>query len=241
VNPPREELVLLADEYVLGLLDPSEVEAFEAHLEHDRDLQGEVAAARERLLQFDLTAEPVEPSPALWTRIETVISRSDATLAPQRVQPRIRPPAGGTHRATRRWRTVSIIGLAASVLLAVALGWRVVAPPAPAVIAVLLDDQGDPVALIEDYGDDRVRVIPLADIDLPQDRALEVWTLPDPDAGPVSFGLLQEVGSATLEGPDLPPPTSDQLYEITIEAETGSPTGGPTGPIVGKGFARVPR
>ena len=33
----------------------------------------------------------------------------------------------------------------------------------------------------------------------------------------------------------LPPPGTDQLFEITLEPATGSPTGRPTGPVLFKG------
>ena len=59
--------------------------------------------------------------------------------------------------------------------------------------------------------------------------------------GPVSMGLLPRVAATTLEGPVLPAPKPDQLYEITLEPAGGSPTGKPTGPIIGKGFAKVPQ
>ena len=55
------------------------------------------------------------------------------------------------------------------------------------------------------------------------------------------LGLLEAARSVVLEGPDLPQPREDQLYEITVENEGGSPTGRPTGPILVKGFAKLPR
>ena len=70
---------------------------------------------------------------------------------------------------------------------------------------------------------------------------MQVWTLPSQDMGPVSLGLLDAARSAVLDGPDLPQPREDQLYEITVENEGGSPTGRPTGPILVKGFAKLPR
>lgn len=242
MTPSRDALPAMAEEYVLGLLDPQEVEAFEAHLADDRDLQLEVAAARAWVLELDLAEPAIAPSPRLWTRIEAAIEQPEVGLPGARVRapllPATRRPRPGVNRW---WRPVGLAGALATVLLAVILGWRILAPPEPLVVAVLLDADGAPVALVEDFGNERARVVPLTDIDLPAGRALEVWTLPDPDAGPVSLGLLQQASGTTLLGPELPPPASGQLYEITIEPETGSPTGGPTGRIVGKGFARVPR
>lgn len=131
-------------------------------------------------------------------------------------------------------------GLAALALLAAGFGARGVLAPTPLVVAVLLDAQGAPVAIVEDFGDARARVTPLVEVALPAGRTFEVWTLPDPAKGPVSLGTLARAASATLRGPDLPRPQREQLYEITIEPAGGSPTGRPTGPIVGKGFAKVP-
>jgi anti-sigma-K factor RskA len=81
----------------------------------------------------------------------------------------------------------------------------------------------------------------LADFAVPGDKTIQVWTLPSKDVGPVSLGLIDGVRSARLDGPALPTPRSDQLYEITLEQAGGSPTGRPTGPILAKGFARMPR
>ena len=81
----------------------------------------------------------------------------------------------------------------------------------------------------------------LADFAVPRDKTIQLWTLPSKEVGPVSLGLIEGVRSAKLEGPALPAPRSDQLYEITLEQAGGSPTGRPTGPILAKGFARMPR
>lgn len=231
----------MADEYVLGLLDPAEAKAFEMLLPGDSDLQRALAAAQDRLLEFDLAEEPIEPSAALWARIESNLSRRATGLPGRGVRPRLHASADERRGVNHWWRPAAITGLAASLLLAALLGWRLLFVPEPTVIAVLLDEEGSPVALVEDFDDARTRVTPLTDIDLPPGRAMEVWTLPDRNAEPVSLGLLRQNSGTTLQAPDLPIPTPDQLYEITIEAQEGSPTGGPTGPIIGKGFARVPR
>jgi anti-sigma-K factor RskA len=68
-----------------------------------------------------------------------------------------------------------------------------------------------------------------------------VWTQPDPEAGPVSLGLLRQIRGQTLEAFDLPPPAPDQFYAVSVEPETGSPTGLPTGPVIATGLAKVPR
>jgi anti-sigma-K factor RskA len=232
----------LADEYVLGLLDPAEAAQVEALLETEPEMRAAVAAARDRFLELDLTAPRREASEALWRRIEGGLGGIGAAgAATPRAERRPRPRSAVRPAPERRWRAAALVGLAASVLLAVALGWRVLWAPQPQLIAVLLDAAGRPLVVVETYEGDRARVIPLADIQVPEGRALQVWTLPDPATGPVSLGLLQRASTATLEGPELPGPRPEQLYEITVEPETGSPTGRPTGPVLVKGFARAPR
>ena len=66
---------------------------------------------------------------------------------------------------------------------------------------------------------------------MPEGRALQVWTLQDRDVGPISVGLIPDAQSIGLAIDSLPPTQADQLFEITLEPETGSPTGRPTGPI----------
>jgi anti-sigma-K factor RskA len=136
--------------------------------------------------------------------------------------------------------------MAASVLVALGLGYfggQVLTPPAPAptMVAVLINE-GDqsPGAIIEAFGDDSVRIVPLVDFAVPDGSVLQVWTLPDADTGPVSLGTLGAASEIVLRGPDLPLPAAGQLYEITLEPAPGSPTGRPTGPILIKGFAKAP-
>ena len=69
----------------------------------------------------------------------------------------------------------------------------------------------------------------------PAGRALQVWTLPSRERGPVSVGLMDQARTLQLSLKDLPPPGPDQLFEITLEPATGSPTGRPTGPVLFKG------
>ena len=101
-------------------------------------------------------------------------------------------------------------------------------------VAVLLDGNR-PGAVVHAFADGRVVLVPLTAINVPAGRALEVWILPSRERGPVSVGLMDRARTLQLQLKDLPPPGSDQLFEITLEPATGSPTGRPTGPILFKG------
>lgn len=239
-----EDLSVIAGEYVLGVLDKDEAAAFETRLVHDEAARHALAEARERFLELDLAAPPEPPSPDLWDRIEARLNTQPPApvvdLASRRRQSRT--PDRSVFNAVssaRFWQ-----GFAAATVLAVIaalIASATVLSPTPRLIVVLLNDQAQPVSIVEAFDGQRIRVVPLDEIDVPPGRTLQVWTLPDPATGPVSMGLLPTGDARTLEGPQLPPPQPDQLYEITIEPEGGSPTGRPTGPIVGKGFARVPQ
>jgi anti-sigma-K factor RskA len=101
-------------------------------------------------------------------------------------------------------------------------------------IAVLVDGNRTG-AVVQAFADGRVVLLPLTAINVPAGRAIEVWTLPSRERGPVSVGLMDKARSLTLSLKDLPAPKPDQLFELTLEPATGSPTGRPTGPVLFKG------
>jgi anti-sigma-K factor RskA len=235
----RQDWDSLVQDYVLGLLTPKEADSFEQLLESDDALKGKVRDLRERLLELDITAAPEAYSDDLWSKIEKKLGKTaDDTV----VNLETRRPLAKPISASGYWRGFATAAIAASLLFAAMAGTffalRTVAEPV--VIAILVDGDANPGVIVEAFGKDRVRIVPLVDIPVPQGQALEVWTLPDPETGPVSLGLMPASAESSLGGFDLPRPNAEQLYEITLEPETGSPTGRPTGPVLFKGFAKVP-
>lgn len=226
----------LADEYVLGLLDAADHARVEAQIETDAPLRAAVAASRDRFLALDLLAKPGAEPDGLWGRIAaTLDGAKDDPVAGRPAE----SPANDNNGSA--WRRAALGGLAASVILAAGLGWSLMSQPEPRVIAVLLNAAGEPQAIVEDFGNASARVMPLVDFEVPEGRTMQVWTLPSKELGPVSLGLLPRSQEITLAGPVLPQPQEAQLYEITLEQAGGSPTGRPTGPILVKGFAKMPR
>ncbi len=229
----REEKLERAGEYALGLLDATEVQAFETEMARDPELAAMVAGFVGKLQSLDDTAT-AEAGPELWGRVS---QRIEST--PQ--LPPIAANANLPRQAPPRWAT-----LAASVIVALGVGFfggRAVQPEVerPTMVAVLInEDDQSPGAIIEAFGDDSVRIVPFVDFTVPEGSVLQVWTLPDADTGPVSLGTLEAAADSLLRGPDLPLPADGQLYEITLEPAPGSPTGRPTGPVLVKGFAKTP-
>jgi anti-sigma-K factor RskA len=236
MNAGRDELDRLAGEYALGLLGEDERGAFEALLARNSGARFALRRARERFAELDATAPASQPTPALWSRIEAKLDQP-LSVAASNVVPLRRRPAP----ASRFWHGFAAAAAAAIFLVAVGYGtMRSVLIPQPQLIVVLLTAEAQPAAIVEAYHGEGVRVVPLQRFDLPAGKALQVWTLPNRETGPVSVGLLEGIGATTLR-PDLPAPRFDQFYEITVEQAGGSPTGKPTGPVLAKGFARAPQ
>jgi len=232
----RNDGVALAGSYVLGVLDEAEMDEAERLMGRDGGFAREVGAWRERFAPLDATAAPLSPSPALWHRIEASIG------APQAARAQVLRPAaralGGFWEAIEFWRWSALAGAAAAMLMVVVTGAMLARwPSQPVMMAVLsVDGSGKPGAVVQAYADGSVQFIPLQDISVPQGRALQVWTLRDRQEGPISVGLLDKARSVKLDLGKLPAPRTDQLFEITLEPETGSPTGRPTGPVLMKGL-----
>lgn len=218
-------------EYVLGLMSELEAARFEQDMRADPAMAAAVQRLQNHFSALDDTARPVEPGSSLWPSIETALTKAPAPPATPKVTP----------RSLSQW-----YAMAASVVVALGLGYLAGSfssgSRAPVMIAVLVNDaDASPGAIVEAFADDSVRLIPLDRFEVPQGRILQVWTLPDPETGPVSLGTFSDPAAINLSGPDLPPPETGQLYEITLEPAPGSPTGRPTGPILVKGFAKAPQ
>ncbi len=219
----------LAGEYVLGLLEGEAKMTVERRIASDADFAREVEAWRSRLAAFDDTVDARAASDTLWSRIE-------AGLAGPAVQASNTPSLW-----SRFWDNLPALRAAALgssfavLLLAVGLSFAIrAANQQPVMVAVLVD--GDRTgAVVHTFADGRVVLLPLMQINVPPGRAIEVWTLPSRERGPVSVGLMTRAQTLQLSLKDLPAPRPDQLFELTLEPATGSPTGRPTGPILFKG------
>jgi len=139
------------------------------------------------------------------------------------------------------WRGTSFAGAAASLVLAVTVGLMAGrATPKPMIIAVMQTGDMSPGAIVEAFADGSLSIVALKDFEVPPGRTMQFWTLWDKQKGPVSVGLIDRTKRARFQRADLPQ-QNDQLYEITLEQEGGSPTGKPTGPVLVKGYATTPR
>jgi anti-sigma-K factor RskA len=231
-----EDRSVAAGEFVLGTLDEADRLAFEAAMARDASLRAEVAMWQDRLLSLTRHAPPAEPSPSLWSRIDARLTWAGVR---QPGQPTPLPSPRWWQRLAL-WQGVSGLAVAACVALGSALVLRGVPDAAPGqqYVAVLQGPQGGGNGWVVEVrvdaaGQGRLRLVPVAPSGpVPTGRALQFWTKAPGAAGPSSLGLVQAGSTVELPATLLPGLRPEQLFEITLEPEGGSPIGRPTGPIL---------
>lgn len=232
----RQERDAQAGEYVLGLVEGAERIALERRIEQEPALARSVESWRSHLAAIDATARPIPPSPGLWQRIESEI----AAILPAAERGRAKAVKAGRTLGDwwdnlAIWRGAAMAGALAALLLGIGLiGALDRAGRQPVMVAVLLTEASVAAAVVHTFADGRVEMLPLQAIDVPPGKALEIWTLWDRSVGPRSVGLIDRARTTPLRLDQLPL-GQNQLFEITLEPATGSPTGRPTGPIIAKG------
>lgn len=219
----------IAGLYVLGLLDAARRDEVERDMENDAALRARVADWEERLLPLTRMVEPEPLPPGLWSRIERSLwpaLRASAAPAPSSLVSRL-------WDSLAFWRSLAVTGFAAAMLLAVVglPGTQQAGDPKFMVVLVAPDDKA-PGWVVQASTEQSLKLIPLGMTEVPQAKALQFWTKGDKWKGPVSLGLVQPGRPLDVQMKELPPLEPNQLFEITLEPEYGSPIGRPTGPIL---------
>ena len=217
------EMTVLAGEYVLGVLLPEEKDAFEQELKRNRELAAAVAFWHDRLLEVAPPPSPVEPAADLWKRIER-----DLPGKP------INRKSGGLWNSLSFWRISSMVGMAASVLLALLLLTASPEPGGMQYLAVLQAPDSGADWLVE-IDASKVRLRPLSPVTVGSGKAVQFWTKPEGAAGPTSLGLVPPDRPTEILLSSLPGIGPKQLFEVTLEPQAGSPINRPTGPILAVG------
>jgi anti-sigma-K factor RskA len=204
----------------------------------DRSLQAAAVPATGYLTpaaQASDIAGPVTSSPA------TDASRRTQAAAPATAPSR--RPAASASRGWRGWRGwtslplwrgLSTAGFACALVLATVIARQedTPAPVAPQFLVVLAAPQGNaPGWVVQAHDTNQVQLIPLGVMEVPAGKALEFWTKADDWKAPVSLGLIAPGQPVRIPLDALPPLQNNQLFELTLEPASGSPTGLPTGPI----------
>lgn len=219
------ERAATAAEYVIGTLSVAERDEVEHALARDAGLQQDVYFWQDKLLAMTRMLAPMEPSPAVWARIEKGIHQGAAG--------RSAVPAQPWWEGLTFWRFGAAFASVLAVVLALQL--RPVDVPAPATryLAVLQSpDKQGAGWIVEAVVGGKLRLIPLGTTTVAPQKALQFWTKPQGASGPTSLGLVPPDRVTEIDVSRLPALEREQLFELTLEPETGSPINRPTGPIL---------
>ncbi len=220
-EPGAGEPGVAAAELALGLIDGAER-----------------AAALRRMLAEPAFAREVERwrghFAALFSAVPEVAPAPDLE---QRVIARLDPPAPP---AATYWKPVAF---AASLAAASLAGVMLVRPapiapapvtlerPAPMVAAFMIE--GIKTPLVATYDSRAGRVSMPGPMPVPAGRSAQLWAIIDGGA-PHPLGLFHQAGERVeAEARSAAPMPAGTAFAISIEPLGGSPTGAPTGPVVG--------
>ena len=229
MNTPlnEEELQRLAGEYVLGTLARLNAAKSNSAWPPTRCCATPSTPGNMRLLPLTALVPPEDPSPQLWPRIASTL------FTPKAIK-----QAGGWQawwNSLAFWRILAGGGMAAAAALAVTVSMQQQAPAGPGYLVVLVAPQDKAPGWIVQASNKNNRdlsLIPLGPTTVPQQKSLQFWTKGKDWGAPVSLGLVRPGQTLKLKLDKLPPMQAEQLFEITLEPQAGSPTGRPTGPIL---------
>ena len=233
VTPDPEDL---AAETALGVLDGEERAAAERRRLADPAFAAEVEAWSLRLARIaaDEAAERAAPE-GLWPKIENKLSQAGSV-----VELRLR-------KSLNLWRSVSGVAGAVAAGLALVLLLRplevaptpgpvVATTPSPIQAASLSTTaKAGTVAFVAVLDPERGELVltPAAISGLPG-KSPELWVIPT-GGKPISLGVAQFGKPVRLRVRDLVGGNAARTLAVTLEAQGGSPTGQPLGPIIASG------
>lgn len=248
----------LAAEYALGTLRGLARARFEKLLRNDAALREEVGFWHARFSEFALRLKPVAPRAVVWTALEHAIHQPARTqrgieahkVVPLNSRPVLAPPPAKPARVMV-WQAWAAAATLAAVVLGMGLQREQARTeqlsaalnaaqntPMP-YLAVFQPAGGDARWAISLHPDRHLMHVTLTGSKMPAEaraRSLELWML-DSKGKPHSLGLLPMGGSQSYEMP-LPDMPAAELsaaltLAVSVEPRGGSPTGLPTGKVLG--------
>tara|TARA_R110001599_G_scaffold171353_1_gene362229 strand:+ start:230477 stop:231181 length:705 start_codon:yes stop_codon:yes gene_type:complete len=225
MNESFDELHHLAGEYVLGTLAIAQRQQVVQRMQNEPVLRTAVDEWERRLLPLTSLVEEQEPSSQLWPRIVKDLRRQSANA---------QSSWSAWWSNVRFWRGLAASGFAAAAVLVAVTVMRPTAPVVgPSFMVVLVDPQERaPGWIVQASVDKQLTLTPLGTMNVPSHKSLQFWTKGEGWDKPVSLGLVEPGKTIKVALDTLPPLQPNQLFEITLEPENGSPTGRPTGPIL---------
>lgn len=211
----------LAAEYVLGTLRGPARVRFERLVEDDPRLWQEVSFWEHRLGTLGEALPDLAPPEQVWRAIL-------AEIGPAPAAPRQRQ---GFWQNAPLWRGLTALAAGIAVVL-VAL---IVVPAdetafQPVQVATLQNEADGSAWLVRIAADGTAEIAAVGAAPVPPGRSYELWLLRGADQAPVSLGLASTAAPTRLV---LPASFADGTgFAVSVEPEGGSPSAGPTGPVL---------
>jgi len=224
----------LAAEYVLGTLRGGARRRFERYLRDDVVLQRLTAEWQERLMPMAEFTGAQTPRGQVWRAIERRLGLGQTQNRAQK-----RAHAAWQFWRTESltfWRSLSLVSLAAALLMVGVLRSTLVEAPQVDLVATLIDDKARTALLLTADSERRVFTARLVEnAPVAPDKSLQLWAVPK-EGAPRSLGVIPPEGA--IELPLTGSAVGDDIatLAVSLEPRGGSPgAGGPTGPILYKG------
>jgi anti-sigma-K factor RskA len=218
----RDARDVVAGQFVLGVLDPTEAHEVEKALAADAELRSAVEFWEQALHPLATLAESREPPPGAWDAIMTRIGGAGRQETSARSSP----------AAPWQWSTAGLAALAAALIL-----YIVVVPPTRPMIATLSGPQEQTAAWVATFGRDGLHLAAVGREAPPSAHVYELWAIAKGARRPLPLGVIP--ASARFQLPELPRGVGQgATLAISVEPPGGSPTGQPTGPVLFTGTLR---
>jgi anti-sigma-K factor RskA len=218
-----DDMIVLAGEYVLGLLDEADRLEVEDALASHADLRDEVAFWHARLFPLTRSIPLATPDVDTWPKIAARLKSSAGDA-----------PSG---RAAAFWRRVAVGFAAVAACLAIYVGAGLMTPaPGPQLVAALNAPQARQSGWIATADRDGLILRNIGGGAPPAGRVFELWSIAAGTKTPVPLGVIPAAGSLKLATAGIA--LADATLAVSIEPPGGSPTGAPTGPVVYVGIMK---
>ena len=224
----REDIDMLAAEYVLGTLDAAERTAVAARRRREPALESAIVAWERRLDPLNQEVAAVPPAGDMLARIE------------QRLAGPL--PAAGAgadivalQRRVTTWRRLAIGASAIAASLMLAIGVREATRPQLDTnwVAVFQKDDESPSFLLSVDLEKRQLTVRMVAAQPQTGKTYQLW-IASPTIGPQprSLGLIQDAAYTTHQAGYDRGLLQQATFGISLEPAGGSPTGVPTGPAL---------
>ncbi len=222
----------LAAEYVLGTLSRDERSAVEVRMASERALKSSIDAWQRRLTPLADTLAPIAPPANLYSKIRAQIGLSAHVISLKTRELQLT-------RRGNRWRNAAAGMTAMAASLAGLVVIREVQNQAlpTQFVAVLQSGKDQPAFLLT--VDTKTYNCVITAVSAPKlpDKSYQVWMVNDKLPKPKSLGVMSEGEMNVM--PMAPGPDTDLFmnasFAVSLEPEGGSPSDGPTGPVLFSG------